>query len=69
MLFHPSQCILFNPGVQRGCGSEWAQWWRMKFRWNKIYHWRFLHRWKGLGNHFQNQLTKKVAAGGFLRKR
>ena len=46
-----------------------SQWWRTKFRWNKIYHWRFLHRWKGLGKRFRNQLTKKSAVGGFLRKR
>ena len=45
-----------------------SQWWRTKFRWNKIHYWQFLHRWKGLGKHFRNQLTKKLAAGGFLRK-
>ena len=45
-----------------------TQWCRTKSRSKKIYHWRFIHRWKRMCGTFQKQLTKKYGTGIFWRK-
>ena len=54
-----------NKVYEKMFSKDSTQWCRTKSRSNKIYHWRFIHRWKRLCGTFQKQLTKKYGTGIF----